>query len=165
MILLRQSFKVNLVSKPVHSLVPVRLRGIIVHRTRPASACLIVLSNTFDLFLQSRRKRREFPFRNVILGILFPYRAADISCGDPSIIMNDRAPWAEFGDNDEVRDTRQCGGFVLGSEGNIAISSLVVESSRRTGDEIEYEVETGICAMENRVQLELSIEKVEIGLR
>lgn len=63
---------------------------------------------------------------------LLPYRPADVAHGDTSIIMNDRAPWTEFGDNDEVRDTRQCGGFIFGSEGDIAVSGFVVESTRRT---------------------------------
>ena len=46
--------------------------------------------------------------------------------------MNDCAPWAEFGDDDEIRDTRQSGGFVFGGEGDVAVSGFAIESSSRT---------------------------------
>jgi len=150
-ILLQQPFKIDLVPQPVNSSVAVRLRGIIVHRPGPSSAGLVVLSHSLDLFLQSRWEGGKLCFRDVILSVLLPYRATDVACGDPSIVVNDRAPWAEFGDNDEVRDTGQCGWFVFGSERDITISGFVVESSRRTSNEIEYEVESGIRALEDRV--------------
>lgn len=139
-----------------NSFVAVRLRGIIVHRPGPSSACLVVLSDSLDLFLQSRWKGGKLCFRDVILSVpsfaesnpnrqpichgsrkrsingLLPYRTADVARGDASFVVNNRAPWAEFSDNDEVRDTRQCGWFVFGSEGDVTISSFVVEPSRRT---------------------------------
>jgi len=150
-ILSPQPFEIDLIPQPVDSFVAVRLRGIIVHRSGPSSASLVVLGHAFDLFLQSRREGRKLCLGDVILGILFPYRAADVAHGDASIVVNDRTPWAEFGYYDEVRDTRQRGGFVFGGERDIAIPSFAVETSRGTGDKIEYEVETRIRAMEDRV--------------
>ena len=134
------------------SSVAVRLRGSIV--PGPSSTWLVILSHSLDLLLQSRWKGGKLCFRDVIFSVpspaesnrqpichgprkhsvngLLPYRATDVARCDASIVVNDRAPWAEFGDNDEVRDTGQCGWFVFSSERDITISCFVIESSRRT---------------------------------
>ena len=44
--------------------------------------------------------------------------------------MDDGAPRAELGDDDEVCDARECGGLVFLCEGEIAISGLWIKATR-----------------------------------
>jgi len=105
MILFRQPLEIDFVPEPVNSLVAIGLWGVVVHRRGPPAPSLVVLRHPLDLFLQSRRQGGELCFRDVIFGVLFPYRSADVAHSHTSIVVYDRAPWAQFGDDDEVRDT------------------------------------------------------------
>lgn len=58
------------------------------------------------MFLESWREGIEFLLGDVVFGIIFPYYAADIAQGDPTVIVDDGAPRAELGDDDEVCDAR-----------------------------------------------------------
>lgn len=107
---------------------------------------LVMCRRPPDMFLQSRRKRSKFRVRDIVLRVptagstlrplssgadsLFPDGGANIAERHPAIILDDRAPWAVLGDEDELLYARERRGLLLACELQIAIRCVRVEPAR-----------------------------------
>lgn len=108
-------------------------------------------SGPLDLFLQPWRENIEFRLGHIILCVLFPNRAADISHSNAALIVYYRAPRTGLGNDDEILNAGKRCRLVFGRKWDITIPVIGIEAASRTSDKIEHEVETMACTSHDRM--------------
>jgi hypothetical protein len=97
--------------------------------------------------------------------ILFPNRLAYVIQGHSLGVLDNRAPWAQFRDNNQFRNAWQCCWLVLSGERQISITGFCIEPSRQTCGEIELKLESAAGSRKDRVDIQLGVEEIQISLR
>ena len=77
---------------------------------------------------------------------LFEEGLADVPEGDALRVLDDRAPWAELGDDDELFYAGHSRGLFLGREGRIAVARFMVVPAGLAWNEMRME-----CMVQKRI--------------